>query len=163
LIEMIKSSIEHGRALISDIEPLRDIKIGLIPAIKNIIARRYSAVGTRVEFECNCTIPEFDKFVKINILRIIQEALLNAQKHAESSNIQIKLFQQNDKLCVNITDNGVGFSSKTRKSQKATQHYGLLTMQERAHLIGGTLSIKSKPGKGTTVKAVFPLKHISQI
>jgi PAS domain S-box-containing protein len=162
LIEMIKSSIQHGRALISDIEPLRNPQIGFIPAIKNVIRQRYSSLGTKVELKCTSTVPELDQFAKVNIIRIIQEALLNAQKHAESDAIIVKIHIQKNVLNVGVVDDGLGFNTTVYLSPRNAEHHGLLTMQERAKLIGGALTIKSKPNKGTTVKATFPLENIKK-
>jgi two-component system NarL family sensor kinase len=61
-------------------------------------------------------------------------------------------------LIIEITDNGAGFSKRTAV-KKASGHYGLLSMQERARLINGSFSIKSRAGKGTTVKCSFPTQR----
>jgi signal transduction histidine kinase len=86
----------------------------------------------------------------------VQEALMNVRRHAQASKVSIKVSSSKDKLKIEIKDDGVGFD--VEKVSKSTEHFGLLAMEERAKLVRGKITIKSKPGKGTTIKGVFPLK-----
>ncbi len=156
LIELIKASIDRGRRLISEIEPIREPEIGLIQAVKKSIDLRFAGLGTKVEFNYPGKFPKINFAAKINILRIIQEALMNVRKHAQATRVSIKISVFKNKLKMEIKDNGVGFNPKLIL-KKNTRHYGILTMQERAQLIDGTLFVTSKPGKRTIVKGFFPL------
>jgi signal transduction histidine kinase len=146
--------------LISDIEPLQDVKVGFEQAIRNVIQQRFTTLGVNVSLHCGSEIPEMDKFCMINILRIIQEALFNAQKHAQSNSIGVKIYEKNSRFCVDIRDNGIGFDQHAL-TRNDNRHFGILSMRERTHLIGGTLKIHSKLNKGTTVHAEFPLSSLS--
>jgi|GEM_PF-5479961 len=156
LIELIKASIDQGRRLISEIEPIREPEIGLIQAVKKSINLRFAGPGTKVEFNYPGKFPKINFVAKVNMLRIIQEALMNIRKHAQAIRVSIKISVFKNKLKMVIKDNGVGFNPKLIL-KKNSRHYGILTMQERAQLIDGTLFIMSKPGKGTIVKGFFPL------
>jgi len=156
LIELIKASIDRGRRLISEIEPIREPEIGLIQAVKKSIDMRFAGLGTKVEFKYPRKFPKINFAAKVNILRIIQEALMNVRKHAQATRVSIKISVFKNKLKMEIKDDGVGFNPKLIL-KKNTRHYGILTMQERAQLIDGTLFVTSKPGKRTTVKGFFPL------
>lgn len=155
LIELIKASIDRGRRLISEIEPIREPEIGLIRAVKKSIDLRFAGPGTKVEFNYPGKFPKITFAAKVNILRIIQEALMNVRKHAQATRVSIKISVFKNKLKMEIKDDGVGFNLKLFL-KKNTRHYGILTMQERAQLIDGTLIVMSKPGKGTIVKGFFP-------
>lgn len=81
------------------------------------------------------------------LLRIVQEFLQNSIKHANCKNIQIKLFTTDTNLTLFLQDDGKGFNSNTTESNGI----GLHNMKKRAKLIGGTYSLKSTPGIGTTL------------
>jgi len=156
LIKIIKSSIGRCRSLISEIEPLREPKMGLIRAIKKSIDQKFVNADIKVHLDYPIKIPKINLLTKTNILRIIQEALMNVQKHADATEVFVKITISKGKLKLKVKDNGIGFNPKSIPS-KTTPHYGLLTMQERTQLIGGELTLSSRPGKGTTIKGIFPL------
>ncbi|MEI9809410.1 MAG: ATP-binding protein [Bacteroidota bacterium] len=91
--------------------------------------------------------------ITIGLFRIYQEALTNVARHAEAKNVKASLELLPDQFSLVIIDDGKGFDS-TRKNKSL----GLLGMKERAHIMGGTLTINSEPGKGTTVTVSVPLK-----
>ncbi|MCK4250879.1 PAS domain S-box protein [candidate division WOR-3 bacterium] len=155
LIELIKASIDRGRRLISEIEPIREPEIGLIQAVKKSIDLRFAGPGTKVEFNYPGKFPKINFAAKVNILRIIQEALMNVRKHAQATRVSIKISVFKNKLKMEVKDDGVGFNLKLFL-KKNTRHYGILTMQERAQLIDGELTVTSRSGKGTIVKGFFP-------
>ena len=88
----------------------------------------------------------------LNLFRIIQEALNNAVKYAQASNISINLRVVDKHILLNIIDNGVGFNIESKKSEP---HFGLLNMQKRVNEIIGKLNIKSKQGKGTNIEVLI--------
>ncbi len=88
------------------------------------------------------------KHAKINIYRIVQEALNNSIKHAETSKIYLSMIYQNDILKISVKDHGRGFQPE---SVTTINHNGLLNMKERSESIGAILSIESKLNVGTTI------------
>ncbi len=86
----------------------------------------------------------------MHMLRVVQEALTNARKHAHATQIQVSLFQDNGALRLKIEDNGQGFSRR-EASRRNNGNFGLSTMQERANEIGAQLKIRSEVGVGTQV------------
>lgn len=85
----------------------------------------------------------------LNLFRIIQEALNNAIKYANSTLISVNLKILKEQICLEIIDNGKGFDVEKTKEDP---HYGLLNMQKRVNEIGGRLIIKSKIGEGTKIE-----------
>jgi signal transduction histidine kinase len=156
IFEALNSSLEKGRNLLRDVEPIREPEIGLIQAIKKSIDLRLSASNIKVKFSHPEKLPALEPTFKTNILRIVQESLMNVRKHSQATEVSINIFVSKDKLHVEIKDNGVGFDLK-KASKKSSRQFGLLSMQERAKLIHGKLTIKSTPGKGTSIKGAFPL------
>ncbi len=84
------------------------------------------------------------------LYRIVQEALTNVRKHAAATEINVRLHQMNNDICLLIEDNGVGFELE-RVQPTANSGFGLTGMSERAHLMGGQLLIHSTPGSGTRI------------
>lgn len=157
LIEYIKSIIDRGRGLIRHIEPLEDPHINLIQGIRKSFDLRFSKTGVALYFNHPPKLPEISFFLKTNILRIVQEALMNIYKHARATAVSVMLTTYRNQIVIKIKDNGAGFSTSIIDRGKIV-HYGLLSVQERAKLVGGTLSIVSKPGSGTIITAEIPLK-----
>lgn len=88
------------------------------------------------------------------VLRFISEGLTNVMRHAQAQQASIRVIREQNTHVLEICDDGVGFDPSTLKKQAG--HYGLLGMQERAHLIGGRLEIISQPGGGTTIRFWLP-------
>lgn len=109
-------------------------------------------IAVEVEF-LDLTANDFSEIAKIQIGRIIQEALTNIRKHAQASRVKISVGRdEQNYLIVEISDNGVGFEC----NGSPEGHYGLSIMEERAHSIFGTVTIQSKPGAGTKVIVKIP-------
>jgi len=89
------------------------------------------------------------------IYRIVQEALVNAVRHAHADSIEVSLASEGRSLMLEVRDNGVGFDTMSHASGHGL---GLASMRERAKLVGGSLNIRSRPGHGTTVSLVIPWK-----
>jgi signal transduction histidine kinase len=89
------------------------------------------------------------------LYRIAQEALHNAGRHARATQVRILLSQDDSRVRLEVHDNGVGFDSGTA----FPGHFGLNTMRERAAELGGRLDIESRPGVGTTVRAMVPVSQ----
>ncbi len=89
-----------------------------------------------------------------NLYRIAQEALNNANKHAEARKVEVIFDKRGESIVLIVADDGKGFKPKTKLSRSAG--VGLIGMRERAALIGGSLEIESKPGEGTTIFVRVP-------
>jgi DNA-binding NarL/FixJ family response regulator len=89
------------------------------------------------------------------VLRIVGEALTNARRHSEASQIHVSVQGSDERLCVDVSDNGRGFDPRDRS---AVEHgAGIAGMRERARIIAGDLRITSAPDRGTTVRIDLPL------
>jgi signal transduction histidine kinase len=97
---------------------------------------------------------EMDKTVAMTAYRIVQEALTNVWKHSKASEARVEVSRTGNTLKVTVSDDGVGFDTQDHGRGRSL---GLLSMAERAHLVGGKLRISSKIGKGTRVSARLPI------
>ena len=133
-------------------------KMGLAAALEQI-ADDYNKLGQiTVEVTVEGQEPELPEGVKLGFFRIAQEALGNTRKHAKASRSVINLYYKKNRLELSVSDNGIGFDvAEAGQRARGQGSLGLMSMQERARLIGANLEIDSKPGQGTTVKVEMPL------
>lgn len=90
------------------------------------------------------------------IFRIAQESLLNIERHAAATEVLVELRYEADHLALTVRDDGSGFVYAAARAMD--EHYGVRGMEERAAALGGSLTIASKPGEGTTVTLIVPLR-----
>lgn len=95
--------------------------------------------------------------VETTVYRIVQEMLTNVVRHANATTVNLLLQHNLSRVQVIVDDDGVGFDVSAVLSARGRQHLGLFGMQERASLFGGTLTVESTPGSGTTVIVDIPL------
>jgi signal transduction histidine kinase len=115
--------------------------------------RDQSGISTELNIDPGLRLPTS---VELQIVRIIQESLTNARKHARATVVRVDVHSRDGQLTVSISDNGVGFNPEAT-SRGEFPKFGLTTMRERASSIQGALDITSTPGGGTTVRFTMPL------
>ena len=126
--------------------------LGLVPAVE-WYAREMSRRGeTEVEVRAENISDELPDPLKLCIYRMVQEALNNANRHAHAKNVSVDLKQSANSISVKIEDDGSGFDPKR------TRGMGLLGMEERVKRLGGTLTIESRPGTRTIIRAELPIE-----
>ena len=133
---------------------------GLAVALRTMAESVSSPDGPRVDVQApddRLALPEGAEF---QLLRVAQEALGNALKHARASHVVIALECTQKQLQLQIRDNGIGFIPEVSENS-VEGHFGLLGMQERAIRIGARVSVTSSPGKGCIVTLDLPVRPIS--
>jgi signal transduction histidine kinase len=105
----------------------------------------------RAELSSNGPMPHIGPRAQAEILRIVQEAMTNARKHADATVVRVDIVSDGD-LRLSVTDNGRGFVS-----DEATPGFGLVSMRQRAAVIGASLAVRSEPHSGTSVELVLPI------
>jgi signal transduction histidine kinase len=132
--------------------------MGLLPALEQIAEDINKLNLFQVEIDAKGREPELSEEVKLGFFRIAQEAINNVRKHSKANNAIIHLKFQKKKLSMMVIDNGTGFDIKQSSASAGNKgSLGLMSMRERAELIGADLKIESKPGKGTVVSVEMPL------
>ncbi len=94
--------------------------------------------------------------VKTCVYRVLQESLHNCEKHAGATRVRVEVGQSADGVVLEIEDNGCGFESEVKGVSVKPARFGILGMRERAAKLGGSLDVRSEPGKGTTVRLCVP-------
>lgn len=154
-------AMEEARRIMADLRPSVLDDIGLLPTL-NWLFKQYRSAHPSIQVAMAIGIEEHDipEPLKIVIFRIIQEALHNIGKHSQAEFTDFSLVRQNRAIELTIEDNGVGFDLNAVFAEKNTRMgLGLTSMRERAELSGGKFSIRSAPGKGTRIHAVWPIKQ----
>jgi signal transduction histidine kinase len=115
--------------------------------------------GLDVEFEAIGLSKRLDAEVETVLYRIIQEGLHNVVKHADAKYVSIHLTHSYPDLILTIKDDGVGFDQNDHLISSAARHQGIgiLGMRERIASVGGRLEVRSKPGRGTLIRAEVPV------
>ncbi|MBA4170629.1 MAG: sensor histidine kinase [Chloroflexi bacterium] len=108
----------------------------------------------RAELISDGPIPELGPRAQAEVLRIVQEAMTNARRHADATVVQVRVARDGDLLRVSISDNGRGF-----KPADVARGFGLDSMRQRAAVIGGELSVVSAPQNGTIVELLLPIRR----
>ncbi len=151
IIADVNTSIASLRQIANELRPILIDRLGLFAAIEWLIAEFKNKTGLDCHVHIYADQPVIDKMVAINIFRICQEALTNVAKHANASEVDIRIEKNNKHLIIKIKDNGRGLKPAVLQDKLSM---GLLNMQERANMIGAELKVSSAPQMGTIVELI---------
>jgi signal transduction histidine kinase len=145
------------RSLISHLRPKTVAEEGLIPTLRRHVAERGDRDGLSVAlnlegYEADRRLPPETEEA---LFRIVQEALNNVVKHAQTDQAEVRLRLTDGAVSLLIQDRGIGFDPN-RVSSRAS-HLGLTGMSERVRALGGTIEIESQPEAGTRINVEVPL------
>jgi two-component system, NarL family, sensor histidine kinase UhpB len=148
---------EQVRQLSHDLHPGTLEHMGLVPALRGHCTEFGQRHRLHLEFIADRSLGPVPKDVSICLFRIVQEGLRNVVNHAESSTATVWLSRSDDDLELTIADSGRGFDPESQTQGGL----GLLSISERARLVGGTLSIRSSPGRGTMLQVQIPMARLA--
>lgn len=132
--------------------------LSLIDELRRYTVEFQKRTGITVNLVVNERKKELPLGVKKNLYRIAQEALANVRRHANASEVEVRLQWENEHLQLNVRDNGQGFDVQEAMNRAPLEkRFGLLGMHERAYLMGGTLDVQSAHREGTTLRVIVPL------
>lgn len=163
--EGLKRRIESSRRLAEEsLNAVRNLSLllrpsmlddfGLVPAL-NWQAREVSRrTGMRVEVSAEDLPDELSDEHRTCVYRVVQQALHNAERHAQASVVRVMVRLEPERLLLVVQDNGRGFDPRT------TRGLGLLGMEERVRHLGGTFQVESEPGRGALIEVQLPLADL---
>lgn len=155
--DTIDRSLKEIRRMMAGLHPPALDELGLVHALRQLleglkpdsIAYHFEPIGKPVRLPPSA---------ELAIYRVVQESLNNIRKHSGASAVVLRLRFEPENVSVEIHDNGAGFNySRTRKSAVSVGHMGLVGMEERTTMLGGTLKIKTRQGSGTTIFLTLPV------
>lgn len=131
--------------------------LGLEAALRQVVRDWSHTFGVAAEFQSGGFGEErLGPDAEAHLFRIVQEALNNAHKHARATSVRVALVRRDGRVTLVVHDNGIGLQPAGPGAPTVHRGLGLVGMQERATLIGATLEIRSRPGRGTTISVDLP-------
>ena len=159
LQDLAKGALAEMRALIHQLRPTSVNERGLIPTLQDYVETVRSRDGLNVDLrvEGGDRLPTQSQD---GLFRIIQEALNNVSKHAQTDSAVVTLKTHNGHVSLTVEDNGIGFDPS--RSGPDRMSLGMSSMRERAEQQGGVMEVESRPGEGTRVKVEMPVQDSPQ-
>ncbi|MBI5351067.1 MAG: hypothetical protein HZB50_00350 [Chloroflexi bacterium] len=160
-ISLLEISLGDIRDLLGTFRAPEFVGSELPEIIEDIVIQHESFTSSSVTLEMRKPFPQSVSLqVKIAICRILQESLSNIRRHAGVENASVTLRMEKNHIILEVSDQGRGFEPPPLNGPYATEkqeHIGLRGMRERAALVGGELTVESRPGAGTRVHVEIPI------
>jgi signal transduction histidine kinase len=152
-----RETVEELRRIIGALRPSYLEDLGFIPALEMLVRQASERTDADVRLEKEGSGRRHSPAVELAAYRIAQEALNNAVQHAQAETITVQVRSMPEQLELAVQDDGVGFDLPPQPDVLTQAgHFGLLSMRERATLLGGSFRIETTPGSGTRVAARLP-------
>jgi len=153
--DLAREALAELRSLIFGLRPAELARDGLEGVLRKEATMLQHVHGVKVRVEADAEPPTVEPACAAEILRIVEEALHNAVRHAEAHTVTVHLHGADHTLSVQVTDDGIGFDPSDPELR--SRHLGLTSMEERARELGGTLTFDTRIGSGTTVSLEVPV------
>jgi len=155
---LVTRTLDEVHRVIFDLRPSVLDDLGLLSAIRWLASRQLESAGARVRYDFPDALPRLLPHVETALFRAVQEAISNIARHARAEHVFIELTSSNDRLHIEIEDDGCGFDvERMQQPNHDGQGLGLLGLRERMELVGGVLAIDSTPDDGSRVSFDVPL------
>ena len=153
---LLAQTIQYARNLTFEISPPALYELGLEAAIDGLAERFRKKHGLAIRVETDAEIGPLESDVVVLLYKSVQELLTNVTKHARAKNAAVRIKRGGDFIRVEVEDDGCGFDAGALGSCGAGDHFGLFNIRERIQYLGGSMEIRSAPGRGTTVALMTP-------
>jgi two-component system sensor histidine kinase UhpB len=161
-LDLVDRLLTQVRTLALDLRPSLLDDLGLVSALRWYANRQAERNGWILTFSIDGMVGRVPAPIEVACFRVVQEALTNVAKYARAKTIDLTLRQDSSEVMLIIQDDGVGFDVMLARQRAQGHSIGLLGMEERVRLAGGTLVISSTPGHGTGLRLYFPLTQRDQ-
>lgn len=163
LQEQLQRTTQDLRTVLYELRPLGIAEEGLVSVLRQYVARMRITPRLRIHLEAPTMLRRLAPDHEAAVFIIMQEAVNNVRKHANARDVWLSLRDDASALCAEVRDNGVGFDVQQMQASYIQRgSFGLLNMHERAQLIGGSCTISSQPGQGTTVQLRIPFSSAAK-
>jgi two-component system, NarL family, sensor histidine kinase UhpB len=150
--DAVRDSLDEVRRIARELRPEALDDLGLVNALIALCNRVGGQDGLTVRRELQGKLPPLAPDVELVIYRVAQESLTNALRHADADTATVSLTANGEQIALSVADDGDGMPADLPRDTA-----GIAGMRERALLVGGRLSIESRPGRGTEVRLIVPL------
>ena len=156
LVDTLNSSIALGRRIIEDLRPSSLSNLGLVAALE--IQTREFAAQSGIQVQTALSPVKLEATTELVIYRVVQEATTNIAKYAKARNVWVVLDSREGHVEVTVRDDGIGFDPEAQRRSA----YGLVGMRFRVEAEGGTLTLTTAPGQGTTILVRLPETSLAE-
>jgi signal transduction histidine kinase len=158
---MVEKSVDIVHRFARELRPTVLDDLGLIPALHSYMKGFTRRTGIHIHFRTfsSSRIEQLNNTTRTVFYRVAQEALTNVARHAHASRVEVNFEKHPNAICLKIKDDGKSFQAQRVMHSKRNTRLGLIGMRERLEMVGGSFSVESAPGKGTTVRAQIPLAN----
>jgi signal transduction histidine kinase len=154
-LDRLQRAVVEVRRLLTALRPSPVAPMGLVPALRSSLEQVGRETGWAVTLTENLEDLRLPEAIETSAFRIVQEALANALKHSRTSRVDVDLWRDDEWLRITVRDEGIGFAGAP--GETPGRGLGLLSMRERARLLGGECWIESTTERGTRVRVRIPL------
>jgi signal transduction histidine kinase len=157
--QLVEQSVNIVHRFARELRPTVLDDVGLIPALRTFMKGFNEETGIHLSLSAFAAVEQMKGDKRTVLYRVAQEALTNIARHAQASRAEVRIERLDGAVCMKIKDDGKGFQTEHVLHAKKNKRLGLLGMRERLEMVGGTFTMKSAPGKGTSVIAQIPLAN----
>ncbi len=153
---LVEKSVGIVHQFARELRPTVLDDLGLIPALQAYLKGFMEDTGVRVILKVFAGIEQSPGTLLTLLYRVAQESLTNVARHAKASQVEVSIQNLEGIVCMEIKDDGQGFEVNATAGATKSKRLGLLGMNERVEMAGGTFRVESAPGKSTTVRVEIP-------
>ena len=153
---LVEKSVDIVHQFARELRPTVLDDLGLIPALHTFMKEFMKRTRIKIHFKAFAGVEQLNDDQRTALYRVAQEALTNVARHAQAGRVKVSIQKFPDTVRMEINDDGKSFAMQRVLSVKRNKRLGIVGMRERVEMVGGSFSIESAPGHGTTVRAQIP-------
>ena len=155
--ESLRTAIQDTRNIMSDLSSPELNELGLSAAIADLLKEKIGErYGLQTTFNDDGQVRSLDEYTRMVLFRSVRELLMNVVKHAGASHVAVSIRRENDAVRIVVADDGAGMPVARIADKSDEAGFGLFSIEERMHDLGGSLSIESPPGQGVRAILTVP-------
>ncbi|MHB9072693.1 MAG: PAS domain S-box protein [Desulfobaccales bacterium] len=159
--ELIEQMIHDTRSLTFELSLPVLYELGFEAAVEWFAKHVRSQHGINVEVQQDMVPIPMDDEIKVLLFRSVRELMINIVKHAQARNARVTIRREDDGINIAVEDDGVGIKDVQRDPRlKSNSGFGLFSIRERLHYLGGQVQVESEHGRGTKITLIVPRQHI---
>ncbi len=155
--DLVEQVIKSTRSLTFEISPPILYELGLEPALEWFGEYLQEQHGILVEVQRDAEPKPIDSETRALVFKVVRELMLNSVKHGHAHHLRVIVGRKEQDLGIEVIDDGVGFTPSALGGEAKSGGFGLFSIRERLHHLGGRLQVESAPGQGTRVSLLIPI------
>ena len=156
VLGLIDKGIRSIRSVTNDLRPSLLDDLGLLPALRSLVAEFSERSGMRVDLDAPPSLPPLSEEAELALFRALQEALSNVLRHAQARSVDVGISVNREGVLLEVRDDGRGPAGVHPEELERAGHMGLAGMRERIGALGGTVRFGGEPGAGALLEVLVP-------